>query len=313
MSKGRGRNPNIFLSSDGLSIVDQNGTAISGIAAYTWAQVDGGSIVATDFINTPIFVTDKNTLTGDGGVIITGSASGLWTQVSDTIYFSSFAALPAAATYKGWKVVIPLFGNFCELESRLVGADWLWRIVGNYHPACSIIADIPKTGTMTTQEILKQIVIPHNANTTKSSVAGQSLLQPGDSIRFAIAQQKTGAADFMNIKFLMGTAGTTSDTQIGSASAANGLETGNIAHTSQGITGRITLRSATSALLAGPASGIQWNGGSTGTALITSTTITNADLNDLYFSVTSQTRAGVGTDTALLIRTLDLDIFHTGG
>ena len=296
--------------------LEVGGATISGIAAYTFAQL---SAMTTEEITNLggiyLICSDKfSEPDGSGSVRFLADVTAQRLIFdSDHVYFSSFSALPAAASWKGMRCVFPLWGTLCKVESRLVGSDWLWRVVGNHHPAFSAIADIPKTGTMTAQEILKQIIIPRNPNTTIASVAGQSFLQPGDSFLFRVAQQKTGSADFMNIKILCGTAGTTSDQQIGAASAANGIETGAIGHTSQGVVIDITMRSKTSMLLNGPASGIQWNGGSTGTSLVTPTTVSDANQNDMYLSLTSQTRAGAGTDTALLIRTLEIDYHGRGG
>lgn len=83
MAKGRGRNPNIFLASDGVSFVDQNGAAISGIPEYTIAgRPDASSVTVGSLIRHP-----RSEFTFVGGALLTAMpAAGIILQSDGTVW-----------------------------------------------------------------------------------------------------------------------------------------------------------------------------------------------------------------------------------
>lgn len=107
MSKGRARNPNIFLSSDGSSIVDQNGTPMSGVASYTWAQFTDSGFDLT--IARHVHISDSHSSpSGYGGslwyVDPLGTANNKRLLQSLPVCYATRSVAPSAASFNGLKI-----------------------------------------------------------------------------------------------------------------------------------------------------------------------------------------------------------------
>lgn len=196
---------------DGTSLIGPDGTAISGVPSYTWAQfTDAGFDLTTARY---VRITDRHS-TRDASATpgsiwyidpSASTASRKRQLFSAPIYFATAAAAPDPATYPFLRCYFANFGKG--------GSDW--ESNGTiYRPLLTnLIIYMNTTGhthsaTFTTEEIAHQLTIPRDIN-------NNSLWQPGDVISInEYMCYKTGNADTYNIGMRVGSAGTTADTLV---------------------------------------------------------------------------------------------------
>lgn len=208
MSKGRARNPNIFLSSDGSSIVGQNGTPISGVASYTWAQFIVNSSDPTVGIDPTVLcnymISDRSIYPGGGAPIFSvdplGAGNKRFLQ-SPHMYVPLFSNRPAASDFPGMTIMIGDYGNCLAVSD---GTDWVAKGSQTVYEE--------QNGTLTTPTKSTTALSTSHTFTTGIPDIPANLIVPGKTImRCYYTIQRHGAAGTNDFAIRLGTVGNSSD------------------------------------------------------------------------------------------------------
>lgn len=188
------------LSYDGTSVLDPDGDEFPPAIPLTFAAMQ--ALDHTQYGTLFFLCTDKHSVGTTGGSLWQNDAVGNRVILrSDPIRESSIASAPSPVTYPGLRirwtggVGEPVFvanGSYYRQESPVI-------VLTN------TLADIPHSGTYTTEQILKSVEIPVDIN-------NKSILQDGDSLVVESAWcQKTGTVNILTRRYLIGTSVTVDD------------------------------------------------------------------------------------------------------
>lgn len=205
-------------------------------------------------------------------------------------YIQTYLGLATADTWANISASSPASGTVVRVSnigSTGAGSFWI-RGTSRWYPLNSSVGvyqqDTPQTGiTNAAETIVAQLLIP----------AG--VLQVGDRVRVYATISKSGTTDTANIGFRFGTAGTLSDTLIGSGTSLSA------ANRSIGTIWDYKLVTATTIQRQGTPAGAGAYSVANAVAFPAAVTISSAAANALYFSVTlvsSSTNDTVGLQDA---------------
>ena len=200
-----------YNSTTGLFYV--NGTAVTGVSSYTWAQFTDAGFDLT--VARHVVVTDKHSSTnGFGGslwYVDPTATSGNKRQLRSAPIRATWATRLDAATYPGLRHYFTDIG--------IDGSIWYsngtrYKIYGSGSCVLKIDADIA-IASSTTEVITTSVSIPTDGT--------KSCFQNGDRIRFFSQVSKTGTANQLAKQIRMGSVNTTGAASLYNAtpSAAN--------------------------------------------------------------------------------------------
>lgn len=155
-----------------------------------WTQLDG--IIYR--------VTDVHSVGSTGGSLWMADATGNRpVLLSGPLQYATLALAPDPTLYPGLRILPANVGHVCKSDGVT------YRLEPSVALLSNTLADIPHPGTYTTEALLKSIQIPVDVN-------NNSILQNLDSIVIENAWcQKTGTANIITRRYLMGTSTTVGD------------------------------------------------------------------------------------------------------
>lgn len=193
MSKGRARNPNVFLESGIL--VDETGTALDGAPpSFAWANKPASG--ATGYANTVVLITNLHSRgttggslwmnTTDGYILISQPVNVTWSQVSSASWFGTGGGALDAATWAGLRLHVT--------DYFLGGADIYsdgtrWRLAA---------------GRATLKNYLESDLASVAINQTNFIMASATwpigLFLNGDRLMVSLSGQKSGGTDTNTVR-----------------------------------------------------------------------------------------------------------------
>lgn len=145
-------------------------------------------------------VIDVHSVGSTGGSLWMADAAGNRPVLKDgPLQYATLALAPDPTLYPGLRILPADVGHVCKSDGTR------YRIEATSAMISNTLADIPHGGTFTTEVLLKSIQIPVDVN-------NNSILADGDVLIIYEAYcQKTGVANIMTRRYLLGTSVTVGD------------------------------------------------------------------------------------------------------
>lgn len=213
MAKGRARNPDVFLDSSG-NFIDSNGSVITGMSTYTWADFIAGGFDLT--VARHVVVSDlHSSRAGYGGslwYIDPTAVVGAKRQLRSAGIVTTWANRPAVASYKGLVIQVSDY-NYASYYSDGT----------NYIPTAPQLI-YHNTGLGSVASPTSTVA----AASTKFTVTGgvptipASMCYAGARLRIQHTCRKSGATGAAKFDTYFGTSGDNTDTGICTATTVAG-------------------------------------------------------------------------------------------
>jgi len=272
------------------------GSAITGIASYTYAQfvaLTAGE--KTALAGLAVHISDVHTSSdGIGGSYVVRDASPAgWAQISGPMYYATFDLVPPAGTYPGWRYRVGSGIGIGGADIYDTGARL--RYVHGMACVAMISADVLHTAAFNAEKIAKTYAIPRNNL--------KSIMQDGDQFELTHSiGRPTLTATTVTRVFRFGTGNTVADTPLESNQA--------IAATKYSSMERNIFQRRSSTTIFSPGPGIANKWQESGTPQITDRTVLDMDAADSYLHLTINQSAN--TDEAVALKYYRLNLIHSG-